>query len=183
VTRRRDRGHVAGLDAEVELLAERVGKAGRQVADADGTPPSGAALHGAGEPPAELAAPRHRPRQRPGWHQRLGDHQEHHGNDQGGRRGQHEEPHRGDGALSGRDRPEDRPGDGPHHREREQAGGQQPHHPEPHAQQPSGEESEPADDRDDAQHDEDGGQGDGEDSHARTTIRTPPPTEGISESR
>jgi hypothetical protein len=97
------------------------------VADRDpadlGAPP------GAGEPPAELAAPRHRPRQRPGWHQRLGDHQEHHGNDQGGRRGQHEEPRRGDGALGGRDRPEDRPGDGPHHREREQAGGQQPHHP------------------------------------------------------
>jgi hypothetical protein len=49
VGRRRHRGHVGRLDAEVELLADGVGEADGQLAGADGVGPAGAGLQGAGQ--------------------------------------------------------------------------------------------------------------------------------------
>jgi hypothetical protein len=129
---------------------------------------------GADDPSAQRPPPLQRPRNRPARHQRLGDHQEHHRDHQRARAGQDEEPHRGDGLAGHRRRPHHRPGDRARHREPEQPGDQQPHHAEAQPQQPPREQREPTDDPDQAQHDEDGGHGDGEESHRRHHTQATP---------
>jgi hypothetical protein len=49
VGRRRHPGHVGGLDAEVQLLADGAGEPDGQLADPDRAPPAGAGLQGAGQ--------------------------------------------------------------------------------------------------------------------------------------
>jgi len=62
----RHRRHVAGLDAEVQLLADRVGEPLRQVAGADRPGPAGAALQRARQPRHDVeVALDHRPDPRP----------------------------------------------------------------------------------------------------------------------